>query len=71
MALYQDSVPVFTIRHNNMVMDWPDGQQMLIPLRIFRANMAAAAKVLAAYDAQKAEVIPLRRGGNGDHAASS
>ena len=37
--------------------------ELFIPLGKFRRSMARAAKALATYDAQRAEVVPIKRRG--------
>jgi hypothetical protein len=58
------------IKDGNVIMRWPNGERRSIPLRVFRITHARAEKALRAYDARKGEVVPIKRGRRGGHAAS-
>lgn len=48
------------IRDEIAHLSWPDGSHRHMPLRVFRADYRRMGKVLAAYDARRADVLPFK-----------
>ena len=57
---YIDKVPSFEIRDGTMFIT-ADDWAMCTSLRLYRLGMAKSARVIAEYEARKAEVVPFKR----------
>ena len=54
------------IKDGNAILIWSD-RRRVVPLRVFRIEHRRAGAALAVYDANRAEIVPLRLESGGEH----